>query len=180
MSFSLVAMETQTLSQHDNSSFALSERVVVHELAHQWFGNSVTLEAWQDIWLKEGAATYAEWLWKEEQDGTEALDQTVRRFYRGEALSASPVGRPSPDDLYSATVYDRGALTFHALRLYVGDEAFFQILRTYTARFRHGNADTADFIAIAEAVSGEDLGDFFDGWLYTAEIPAIPELGLEP
>jgi aminopeptidase N len=180
MPASLVAMETQTLSQHDNSSFALSATVVVHELAHQWFGNSVSLETWQDIWLKEGAATYAEWLWVEEQDGTEALNRTVSVVYRSEALWAKPVGRPAPADLYSATVYDRGALTFHALRLHVGDELFFEILRTYTDQFHYGNASTADFIAVAEAVSGEELDDFFDGWLYTDELPPIPALGLEP
>jgi len=83
------------------------------------------------------------------------------------------------NNLYTNTIFDRGALTFHALRLRVGDEVFFQILRTYTERFRYGNASTADFIAVAEEVSGQDLTEFFDAWLYDMEIPAIPEMGLD-
>jgi aminopeptidase N len=70
-------------------------------------------------------------------------------------------------------------MTFHALRLRVGDETFFQILRTYTERFRYGNASTSDFIAVAEEVSGQELGEFFDAWLYDAQIPPIPEMGLD-
>jgi aminopeptidase N len=173
------AMETQTLSQHVETEYSLDEYVVAHELAHQWFGDSVSLENWQEIWLKEGAATYAEWLWLEKNEGVEALDAKVRRVYPMEAWSSNPPGNPSPTNLYSNTVYDRGALTFHALRLHVGDEVFFQILREYTDRFRYCNASTADFIAIAEDVSGQNLGEFFDAWLYAKQIPAIPEMGLD-
>ena len=178
--YGFVAMETQTLSQHAQSREALSETVVAHELTHQWFGNSVSLENWQDIWLKEGAATYAEWLWMEQKEGVEALDVKVNGVYQLEAWSANPPGNPSPTNLFSNTIYDRGALTFHALRLRVGDEVFFQILRTYTERFRFGNASSADFIAVAEEVSGQDLAEFFDAWLYAKKIPAIPEMELKP
>ena len=175
------AMETQTLSQHeeDESLFSLSEYVIAHELAHQWFGNSVSLENWQDIWLKEGAATYAGWLWIEHKEEG-SLDTKVRRVYPFEAFSPNPPGNPPPTNLYTDTIYDRGALTFHALRLRVGDDVFFQILRTYTERFRYGNASTADFIAVAEEVSGQDLGEFFDAWLYATKIPPIPEMDLKP
>jgi aminopeptidase N len=175
-----VATETQTLSQHARNLSALSETLVAHELAHQWFGNSVSLENWQDIWLKEGAATYAGWLWEEHKEGIEALDKTARDVYQTQAWSANPPGNPSPTNLYSNTTYDRGALTFHALRLRVGEDIFFRILRTYTERFRYGNASTADFIAVAEDVSGRDLDEFFDAWLYGKQIPAIPEMGLKP
>jgi aminopeptidase N len=174
------AMETQTLSQHTEDEYSLNEYVIAHELAHQWFGDSVSLESWQDIWLKEGAATYAGWLWLEHAGGVDAsVDAKVHRVYPMEAFSPNPPGNPSPTNLYTNTIFDRGAMTFHALRLRVGDEAFFQILRTYTERFRYGNASTADFIAVAEEVSSQDLGEFFDAWLYDAQIPPIPEMGLD-
>lgn len=174
------AMETQTLSQHEQDKFlfSLSEYVIAHELAHQWFGDSVSLKNWQDIWLKEGAATYAGWLWLEyRNDGS--LEAKVRRAYPMEAFSPNPPGNPSPTNLYTNTIYDRSAMIFHALRLRVGDELFFQVLRTYLERFRYSNASTADFIAVAEGVSGQDLGEFFDAWLYAPQIPDIPEMGLD-
>jgi aminopeptidase N len=89
-----------------------------------------------------------------------------------------PIGDPGADHLFNGAVYQRGALTLHALRLEVGDEAFFEILRTYTARFAYSNATTADFIAIAEEISGQELDELFDAWLYQILIPDIPELDL--
>jgi aminopeptidase N len=176
------AMEAQSLSQHEEDEFlySLSERIVAHELAHQWFGDCVSLESWQDIWLKEGAATYAEWLWLEHKEGADALDTKVRSIYPFYGFTPDPPGNPSPTNLYTATIYDRGAMVFHALRLRVGDEVFFQILQTYMERFRYGNASTADFIAVAEEVSGQELDGFFEAWLFDVRIPAIPEMGLEP
>lgn len=172
------AMETQTLSQHTEDEYSLNEYVIAHELAHQWFGDSVSLESWQEIWLKEGAATYAGWMWLEHKE-VGALDAKVRGVYPFEAFSPNPPGNPSPANLYTDTVFNRGAMTFHALRLRVGDETFFQILRTYTEKFRYGNASTADFIAVAEEVSSQELGEFFDAWLYDMQIPPIPEMGLD-
>lgn len=173
------AMETQTLSQHTEEDYSLNEYVIAHELAHQWFGDSVSLESWQDIWLKEGAATYAEWLWLEHNEGVNAIDTKVRSIYPFQAFTPNPPGNPLSTNLYTSVIFDRGALTFHALRLRVGDDVFFKILRSYTERFRYGNASTADFIAVAEEVSGQALSGFFDSWLYDLQIPPIPEMGLD-
>ncbi|MEP0762329.1 MAG: hypothetical protein HRF48_06270, partial [Chloroflexota bacterium] len=89
-----------------------------------------------------------------------------------------PPGNPPPDALFNRGVYLRGALTLHALRLRTGDEVFFAILRAYYARHQHGNATTADFIAVAEEIAGESLGDLFDVWLYAPALPDLPEMGL--
>jgi aminopeptidase N len=139
----------------------------------------VSVANWQDIWLNEGFATYAEWLWQEHDDGPQARDASVEQTYRF-VEGAPPPGRPPPNNLFNGGVYGRGALTLHALRLRIGDEAFFDTLRSYTERYRYGNASSADFIAVAEEISGQDLDAFFDAWLYQAALPEIPELGLKP
>jgi aminopeptidase N len=175
------ALETQTISLFGRGAATMDpediESTVAHELAHQWFGNSVSPKQWQDIWLNEGFATYASWLWEEHTDGRAALDQTVSRTYEAFATSdqeLSPPGTPPRDNLFNSNVYGRGALTLHALRLTIGDEAFFNTLRTYTERYRYSNANTADFIAVAEEVSGQQLDDLFNAWLYTQELPEAP------
>lgn len=180
------ALETQTLSIFSKAMIdggpEGSESVVAHELAHQWFGDSVSLADWRDIWLNESFATYAQALWTEHTRGREALDEWVRRSYAfvvEERESMSPPGEPPADRLFNAGVYYWGALGLHALRLDVGDETFFGILKTYHERFADRNARTADFIAVAEEVSGKELSAFFDSWLYSEELAPIPALGLE-
>src|SRR5215213_5952934 len=259
----LFALETQTLPVFGefpmlgNSQLTSDERVgletlVAHETAHQWFGDAVSLLRWQDIWLNEGFATYAQILWLEHTEGVVARNHHVayiyafhaalnpfqdpeqlatlnakdvidgyRNFNRrflgttiGEQFArdyqeglgaatetdlenitgeegmaqlatlgvtvdyfpgpAARTGDPGPGDLFSPPiVYERGALTLHALRLRVGDEVFFTILRSWTERFHNGNATTEDFIVLAEEISGEQLDDFFQSWLFE---PALPEL----
>ncbi len=180
------ALETQTLSIFSKAMIDQglegSESVVAHELAHQWFGDSVSLGDWRDIWLNESFATYAQGLWTEHTQGRAALDEWVRRSYAfvlEENTSMSPPGEPPANRLFNAGVYYWGALALHALRLEVGDETFFDILKTYHERFADGNARTADFIAVAEEVSGKELSEFFDSWLYSEELAPIPALGLE-
>ena len=153
--------------------------MIAHELAHAWFGNSVTLASWQDIWLNEGFATYASWLWYEHAYGDGIMDDIVNDYYEVMAsFPHQPPADPGADNLFSDTVYTRGALALHALRLEVGEDSFFDILYTYHETYKYGNASTADFMAIAEAFSGQDLGDFFQAWLYESELPDIPQLGL--
>jgi aminopeptidase N len=180
------ALESQTMSIYGIDSINLedveeTEFTVAHELAHQWFGDSVSVADWSDIWLNEGFATYSEALWQEHLYGREGLDDYVTYLYE-EVVSDPeyfvPPGNPPADDLFNGGVYVRGGLTLHALRLEVGDEAFFEILKTYFAMYKNDNATTDDFIAVAEKVSGEDLGEFFDLWLHGEALPPIPEMGL--
>lgn len=178
------ALETQTLSifgadMVDPNDPEYTELTVAHELAHQWFGDSVSLADWRDIWLNEAFGTYAEALWTEYTGGAEGLDFWVRDTYQyvfDSALSAP--GNPPADDLFNESVYYRGALALHALRVKIGDEAFFNFLGEWTARYRDGNVTTADFVALATEITGQDLNSFFDGWIYQDALPPIPEMGL--
>lgn len=176
------ALETATLSIFGESF--TDEYVVAHELAHMWFGDSVGLSSWQDIWLNEGFATYASELWNEHAYGRQRMDDNIAYSYRqlaqyDEFIDDVPLADPGVDYLfYSPVVYDRGSLALHALRLVIGDEAFFDTLRTYTSRFAHSNATTEDFIAVAQEVSGRDLRFFFRAWLYDLALPDIPQMGL--
>ncbi len=178
------ALETQTLSTFGRDLVRQAatkgdETTVAHELVHQWFGDSVTVTNWKDVWLNEGFATYGEWLWLEHTKGAARLRSVVSSTYADMAGSDfPPPGNPPPDDLFNASVYMRGALTLEALRLRVGDAVFFRILRTYAERYRDGNASTANFTALAAEVSKHDLTNFFDAWLYSTRLPAIPELHL--
>jgi aminopeptidase N len=152
-----------------------SRRLVAHELAHQWFGNSLTLADWRDIWLHEGFAAYAEWLWSQ-ASGRDSADEHARRWHR--SLSRMPqdlrLSDPGPADLFDDRVYKRGALTLHALRLTVGETAFFRILRRWTAVHRHSSVRTAQFIALVEAEAGRSMTDFFTAWLDALKLPDLP------
>ena len=139
----------------------------MHELAHQWVGDSVSLKTWRDIWLNEGFATYATWLWQDHR-GEATIDDLVAEAARS---GLPPPGDPSPGDLFAPSVYGRGALTLHALRVLIGDDAFRQLIREWVERFGGRSASTQDFIALAEEVSSRNLASFFDGWLHQSAMP---------
>ena len=166
------ALETQTMPVYGRG---LPEAVVAHEIAHQWFGDSVSVENWEDMWLNEGFATYGSWLWEEYARGMEAYERMARMAYR--MCRGSEVGPPADPglaELFGPRTYVRGAWTLHCLRLEVEDELFFEILQEWTERYRHGNASTADFIALAEEVSGRELDELFDALLFAPVVPEDP------
>lgn len=174
------ALETQSRPMYGPAFFAGGAdgtQVIVHELAHQWFGDSVSVRHWRDIWLNEGFATYAEWLWEEEHGG-DTTAELFDLYWDSPGAEAAfwtvPPGDPGPDQLFHSAVYVRGAMTVHALRLAVGDRAFFEILSTWTDKYRYGNATTEDFITLSEQVSGRDLDALFDDWLYAPVQPTHP------
>ncbi|MFN8183349.1 MAG: M1 family metallopeptidase [Candidatus Nanopelagicales bacterium] len=165
------ALETQTRPFYSGSA---SQNTVAHELAHQWFGNAVSPDEWEHIWLNEGWATYAQWMWTEENGGATA-QQTFNNWYapaRTPAYWSLPIGDPGPMGLFATQVYNRGAATLHALRVKVGDQDFFEASRLWIQRYNDGTATTADFQKVFEEVSGQDLDEFFHIWLFKPEKPA--------
>jgi hypothetical protein len=173
------ALENQTRPVYSPSFFVSAQGgadVVVHELAHQWYGDSLAVGRWQDIWLNEGFATYAEWLWK----GHQKLDTEQDIFDRYYAnltdpeFWALPIGDPGPTQMFNYQVYLRGGMTLHALRMTVGDQAFFKILRTWASTRRGDTVTTPEFIALAERISGRSLDALFHAWLFGTTRPEVP------
>ncbi|WP_279578959.1 M1 family aminopeptidase [Fodinicola feengrottensis] len=151
------------------------ERLAVHELAHQWFGNSLTVADWRQIWLNEGFATYAEWLWSEATGGRSAAAHAGEWYDR---LSAGPndilVADPGVDRMFDPQLYKRGGLTLHALRQRLGDDRFFPLVRDWATMRRHSPVTTEQFTTFTEAHAGESLTDLFAAWLWTKPLPLFP------
>jgi aminopeptidase N len=151
------------------------EATLAHELSHMWYGDSVTLTTWPDIWLHEGFATWSEWIWSE-HNGRKSAQQYFDTLYHTPAQDTGfwtpPPGDPgSPANLFNGTIYDRGGMTLQALRQKVGDAAFFRIMRGWADQNRYGNVSTSQFVALAERESGMSLQRFFDVWLYQPDKP---------
>ena len=162
----------ETDSTADSQSISIfsptyaTREYILHQLAHQWFGSSVTPAHWEDMWLKEGFASYIEFIYP---DGTwqESSRDEIMAYMR---WADSPVGIDN-DELYGISVFWRGALILDALRAEIGDEVFFELLRTFVQQYAYDIVSTDDFIALAESVSGSDLSEFFAAWLYSDEMP---------
>lgn len=171
-----IPLEAQGLAVFGmNHLVPAAQRLVAHELAHQWFGNSVGLARWSDIWLNEGFACYAEWLWSETSGGASVESCVADHYAR---LAAKPrdllLVDPGPDDMFDDRVYKRGALTLHAVRRILGDEAFFELLRSWTAEHRHALVTTDDFRAAVESAGGADAAAVLSRWIDDVALPARP------
>jgi aminopeptidase N len=184
------ALEVQTRPIYDLFRFepgpTTSETyVVAHELAHQWFGNSVSLRDWTDTWLNEGFATYAaEFLWRE-QLGEGTAQDAFDFFYslpvdENQRFWSPPPGATGPEGIFALSVNFRGAMTLHALRMTVGDATFWRVLRAWHAGNRNGNGSTEEFVSLAERISGQPLRAFFQAWLFEEGKPPYPGGGTPP
>jgi aminopeptidase N len=166
------ALETQTRPVFPAEQFDVE--TLVHEIAHQWYGNSVTPASWKDMWLNEGLATYAEWIWAEDFEETPAQESFEEAFADEDNWAFPPADPPSAAEVSDPPVYWRGAMVIHKIRQAVGKDMFYKILRGWATAHRHGNASTADFTAYVEEQSGKDLGELWKIWLYGKDKPARP------
>ena len=169
------ALENQTLSLFGSdlvTGLATVDPVVAHELAHQWFGNAVSPATWKDVWLNEGFATYAEWIWEQEAGGA-TIAESAAAAHRVADFGVPP-GDPGAAELFQPTVYLRGGLAVHALAVEMGDDAFRRLLPAWVARHGGGVASTADLLRLAEAIGGRQLDDVVDDWVYGASLPPLP------
>ena len=175
------ALENQTRPIYPAWAFRANSdaSVVVHELAHQWYGDDLSMNRWSDIWLNEGFATYAEWLWAENQGGPKTQESFQEAYDTDYVAEGIPdfwntiVADPGASGIFDPAVYTRGAMTLQALRNEVGDDAFFAILKGWATENAGTSVSTTQFVDYAESVSGQDLTELFDTWIYTAGKPAL-------
>jgi hypothetical protein len=168
------ALETQNrpVFPGDGDGPAVDVPTLVHELSHQWFGDSVTPRSWQDMWLNEGFATYTTWLWQEREDGVPVSRSAATAFADPAAWAFPPAAPPTAADVSAQPVYDRGALVLYELHQALGETAFAKLLRGWPAAHSYGNASTADFTAYCAGLTTRDLTPLFATWLYGTARPA--------
>jgi len=174
------ALEDQTRPVYSPAFFGSGQdvTVVVHELAHQWFGDSVSVRHWSDIWLNEGFATYAEWLYTERTGGPSAAQTAAQDYVRYPANDdfwRIPPGAPGGGaEVLNNAVYQRGAMALQALRAAVGDQNFFASLRAWATERAGRNGSVRDFLALVKHVSGKNVDDVARTWLFTPARPPSP------
>lgn len=173
------AMEHQTCTSYPSIIITGTHKydwIVAHELAHQWWGNSVTLAEWADIWLNEGFATYSDALWQENLYGFEGLKSRMSDFkniyFTRHTGPEHPVYNPPLGHLFCAIEYEKAACVLHMLRFVVGDDNFWKILKKYAQDYAYASASTEDFQDVCEQVYGAELEWFFDQWIYKAGYPS--------
>jgi aminopeptidase N len=175
------ALETQTRPIFDQAPDGV---LLAHEIAHQWFGDSVSLETWPQMWLNEGFAQWSEWRWTQASGGMSTARQFAQLMQlparRTDVWSPPPAAIPGPKKLFADSVYVRGAMALEALRQRIGNAAFYATLRDWAAAHRHANGNIDEFIAFAEAGSGEQLDDLFQTWLYAPGKPRIRAAAARP
>ena len=172
-----IPLESQTLSTFGTNHLSRvweAQRLIAHELAHQWFGNTVTAASLSDIWLHEGFACYAEWLWSEAVGRTTAQEEARRHHALLARRSQDLVlTDPGAHRTFDDRVYKRGALTLHILRRAVGDDAFFALLRSWVDTHRFGVVTTADFEAMVRTRTGVDPVALLGPWLRERALPPL-------
>jgi aminopeptidase N len=149
--------------------------LLVHELAHQWFGDDVALRLWKDVWLNEGFATYAEWWYAEEHGGPTVATRLADAYASKPADSSFwdvQVSDPGTAQMWSNPVYVRGAMTLAALRNRIGDTDFAEVLRRWVGDHAGDHGTGEELRALAQSVSGEYLDGFFQHWLDDTSKPA--------
>ncbi len=173
-----LAMETLGRSQFSRHDVKVADPgefvqlLLSHELGHQWFGDSVSPEQWDDIWLNEAFATYAQWLWIDHAGLQPIEAQAVAALGQDNGRRDRPTGSPVASSLFGYASYEGGALVVHALRHELGDTIFFELLRAWTAEHRGATGSTAQFIALASRLAGRDMQPFFDQWLFASMLPS--------
>ncbi|MEV5956017.1 M1 family metallopeptidase [Streptomyces sp. NPDC051987] len=182
-------LETQTLSLFEKSLFTepaypkwYIESIMVHELSHQWFGDSVSPRVWSDVWLNEGHATWYEELYAEEKGHQPMINRMKAAYGASDRWRAAggPPALPKPPEpgqkigIFRPNIYDGAALALYALRQTIGKPAFERLERVWVQRHKDGTATTADFVQLASAIAGRDLTGFFHAWLYGAKTPPMP------
>jgi aminopeptidase N len=163
-------IETQTCPIVEN----IKEKrlyTLIHELSHAWFGNSVTIKNWQDAWLHEGFASYSEALFLEKLRGRKGYLQAINKFRYLQKGTVYVEKTDNPFEVFPGIIYNKGAYILHSLRGYVGDEAFFKILKEYYKNYAYKSVTTKDFQTISEFISGKELDGFFNQWIYGSGHP---------